>query len=172
MKMKLSVIGTGYLGTTHAACMSSLGFEVIGVDTDAAKIAQLSRGELPFYEPGLDTLLAEEVKSGRLTFTTDFSLEADADMHFVCVGTPQSKDGLAADLTYVRSSVAAITPYLKQGSLVVGKSTVPVGTAQSLREELLKSAPPCRFSLEPGISTGRFCSRRYFATKSFSSWSN
>ena len=89
MKMKLSVIGTGYLGATHAACMSSLGFEVIGVDTDAAKIAQLSKGELPFYEPGLDTLLAEEVKSGRLTFTTDFSLVADADMHFVCVGTPQ-----------------------------------------------------------------------------------
>jgi UDPglucose 6-dehydrogenase len=149
MKMKLSVIGTGYLGTTHAACMSSLGFEVIGVDTDAAKIAQLSRGELPFYEPGLDTLLAEEVKSGRLTFTTDFSLVADADMHFVCVGTPQSKDGLAADLTYVRSSVAAITPYLKQGSLVVGKSTVPVGTAQSLREELLKSAPHADLAWNP-----------------------
>ena len=149
MKMKLSVIGTGYLGATHAACMSSLGFEVIGVDTDATKIAQLSRGELPFYEPGLDTLLAEEVKSGRLTFTTDFSLVADADMHFVCVGTPQSKDGLAADLTYVRSSVAAITPYLKPGSLVVGKSTVPVGTAQSLREELLKSAPHADLAWNP-----------------------
>ena len=149
MKMKLSVIGTGYLGATHAACMSSLGFEVIGVDTDASKIAQLSRGELPFYEPGLDTLLAEEVKSGRLTFTTDFSLVADSDMHFVCVGTPQSKDGLAADLTYVRSSVAAITPYLKPGSLVVGKSTVPVGTAQSLREELLKSAPHADLAWNP-----------------------
>jgi len=149
MKMKLSVIGTGYLGATHAACMSSLGFEVIGVDTDAAKIAQLSKGELPFYEPGLDTLLAEEVKSGRLTFTTDFSQVADADMHFVCVGTPQSKDGLAADLTYVRSSVAAITPYLKPGSLVVGKSTVPVGTAQSLREELLKSAPHADLAWNP-----------------------
>ncbi len=149
MKMKLSVIGTGYLGATHAACMSSLGFEVIGVDTDAPKIAQLSRGELPFYEPGLDTLLAEEVKSGRLTFTTDFSLVADADMHFVCVGTPQSKDGLAADLTYVRSSVAAITPYLKPGSLVVGKSTVPVGTAQSLREELLRSAPHADLAWNP-----------------------
>ena len=147
--MKLSVIGTGYLGATHAACMSSLGFEVIGVDTDAAKIAQLSRGELPFYEPGLDTLLAEEVKSGRLTFTTDFSQVADADMHFVCVGTPQSKDGLAADLTYVRSSVAAITPYLKPGSLVVGKSTVPVGTAQSLREELIKSAPHADLAWNP-----------------------
>ena len=149
MKMKLSVIGTGYLGATHAACMSSLGFEVIGVDTDASKIAQLSRGELPFYEPGLDTLLADEVKSGRLTFTTDFSLVADSDMHFVCVGTPQSKDGLAADLTYVRSSVAAITPYLKPGSLVVGKSTVPVGTAQSLREELLKSAPHADLAWNP-----------------------
>ena len=149
MKMKLSVIGTGYLGATHAACMSSLGFEVVGVDTDAAKIAQLSKGELPFYEPGLDTLLAEEVKSGRLTFTTDFSKVSDADMHFVCVGTPQSKDGLAADLTYVRSSVAAITPYLKPGSLVVGKSTVPVGTAQSLREALLKSAPHADLAWNP-----------------------
>ena len=94
-------------------------------------------------------MLAEEVKSGRLTFTTDFSKVADADMHFVCVGTPQSKDGLAADLTYVRSSVAAITPYLKPGSLVVGKSTVPVGTAQSLREELLKSAPQADLAWNP-----------------------
>lgn len=147
--MKLSVIGTGYLGATHAACMSSLGFEVIGVDTDAVKIAQLSNGELPFYEPGLDTLLTEQIQTGRLTFTTDFSLIAEADIHFVCVGTPQSKDGLAADLTYVRSSVAAITPYLKPGSLVVGKSTVPVGTAQSLREELLKSAPHADLAWNP-----------------------
>ena len=135
--MKLSVIGCGYLGATHAACMSSLGFEVVGIDTDQSKVDLLSRGELPFYEPGLDTLLAAEMKTGRLSFTTDFSAVADADVHFICVGTPQSKDGLAADLTYVKSAFAAVAAVAKPGSLLVGKSTVPVGTAQ----ELSKSIP-------------------------------
>ena len=149
MDLTLSVVGCGYLGATHAACMSSLGFTVIGVDTDPDKVAMLSRGELPFYEPGLDTLLAQEMKTGRLSFTTDFSAVADADVHFVCVGTPQSKDGLAADLTYVKAAVAAIAPYLKEGALVVGKSTVPVGTAQSLRSELALSAPQADLAWNP-----------------------
>ena len=149
MDQKLSVIGCGYLGVTHAACMSSLGYTVVGIDTDPIKIAELQSGKLPFYEPGLDTLLAQEIKSGRLSFTTDFSAVADADVHFVCVGTPQSKDGLAADLTYVKSAVTAVSPYLKKGSLVVGKSTVPVGTAQSLREELAKSAPQSDLAWNP-----------------------
>ena len=149
MALKLSVVGCGYLGATHAACMSSLGFEVIGVDTDPEKIAMLSKGELPFYEPGLDTLLASEIKTGRLTFTTDFSAVADADVHFICVGTPQSKDGLAADLTYVKSAVQAIAPHLKNGSLVVGKSTVPVGTAQGLRAQLAQSAPQADLAWNP-----------------------
>jgi UDPglucose 6-dehydrogenase len=149
MALKLSVVGCGYLGATHAACMSSLGFEVIGVDTDPEKIAMLSKGELPFYEPGLDTLLASEIKTGRLTFTTDFSAVADADVHFICVGTPQSKDGLAADLTYVKSAVQAIAPHLKDGSLVVGKSTVPVGTAQGLRAQLAQSAPQADLAWNP-----------------------
>jgi nucleotide sugar dehydrogenase len=129
--------------------MSSLGFEVVGVDTDQHKVDLLSRGELPFYEPGLDTLLAAEMKTGRLSFTTDFSAVADADVHFICVGTPQSKDGLAADLTYVKSSVAAIAPHLKDGALVVGKSTVPVGTAQSLRDILATSAPQADLAWNP-----------------------
>ena len=149
MTLTLSVVGCGYLGATHAACMSSLGFTVIGVDTDPNKVEMLQNGELPFYEPGLDTLLAQEMKTGRLSFTTDFSAVKDADVHFVCVGTPQSKDGLAADLTYVRSAVEAIAPYLKDGSLVVGKSTVPVGTAQSLRAQLAKNAPQADLAWNP-----------------------
>ena len=149
MALKLSVVGCGYLGATHAACMSSLGFEVIGVDTDPEKIALLSKGELPCYEPGLDSLLASEITTGRLSFTTDFSAVADADVHFICVGTPQSKDGLAADLTYVKSAVAAIAPHLKKGSLVVGKSTVPVGTAQGLRDQLAQSAPQSDLAWNP-----------------------
>jgi UDPglucose 6-dehydrogenase len=129
--------------------MSSLGFTVVGVDTDPEKVALLQSGKLPFYEPGLDTLLEQEMKTGRLSFTTDFSAVKDADVHFVCVGTPQSKDGLAADLTYVKSAVAAIAPYLKDGSLVVGKSTVPVGTAQGLREELSRIAPQADLAWNP-----------------------
>jgi UDPglucose 6-dehydrogenase len=149
MALKLSVIGVGYLGATHAACMSSLGFDVVGVDTDQSKVDLLSQGELPFYEPGLDTLLAAEIKTGRLRFTTNFADVADADIHFICVGTPQSKDGLAADLSYVKASVAAIAPHLKDGSLVVGKSTVPVGTAQLLRDQLAVSAPQADLAWNP-----------------------
>jgi UDPglucose 6-dehydrogenase len=129
--------------------MSSLGFTVVGVDTDPEKVALLQSGKLPFYEPGLDTLLEQEMKTGRLSFTTDFSAVKDADVHFVCVGTPQSKDGLAADLTYVKAAVAAIAPHLKDGSLVVGKSTVPVGTAQGLRDELAKIAPQADLAWNP-----------------------
>jgi UDPglucose 6-dehydrogenase len=149
MTLTLSVVGCGYLGATHAACMSSLGFTVVGVDTDPEKVALLQSGKLPFYEPGLDTLLEQEMKTGRLSFTTDFSAVKNADVHFVCVGTPQSKDGLAADLTYVKSAVAAIAPHLKEGSLVVGKSTVPVGTAQGLRAELAKIAPQADLAWNP-----------------------
>ncbi len=149
MALKLSVIGCGYLGATHAACMSSLGYEVVGVDTDQTKVDMLSKGALPFYEPGLDTLLAAEINSGRLTFSTDFAAVADADVHFICVGTPQSKDGLAADLTYVKASVSAIAAHVKEGSLIVGKSTVPVGTAQLLRDQLAISAPQADLAWNP-----------------------
>lgn len=149
MKSQLSVIGTGYLGTTHAACMASLGFTVVGVDTDHEKIAALSRGDLPFYEPGLQGLLREQLDSGRLTFSTNFPDIADSDVHFVCVGTPQITNGLAADLTSVHGAVASILPYLKSGSLIVGKSTVPVGTAQNLAAELAISAPHSELAWNP-----------------------
>ncbi|MFM8205469.1 MAG: UDP-glucose dehydrogenase family protein [Actinomycetales bacterium] len=137
--MKLSVIGTGYLGATHAAAMSSLGFEVIGIDVDSEKIASLSRGEVPFYEPGLDDLLKAELATGRLSFSTDFSKASQCDIHFICVGTPQQKNSLAADLSYVESAIASIAPFTKPDSLVVGKSTVPVGTAAKLAQ-MLQSA--------------------------------
>ena len=112
MTLKISVIGTGYLGATHAACMSHLGYEVVGIDVDPAKIESLASGVIPFYEPGLQELLQSELATGRLSFTTDFSAAADCDVHFICVGTPQVADGLAADLTYVFASLNAIAPVI------------------------------------------------------------
>ena len=131
--MQIVVIGTGYLGATHAVAMSKLGHQVLGIDVDADKIAQLSRGEVPFYEPGLEELLVEELASGRLRFSTSFA-EAGAfgEVHFVCVGTPQKKGEFAADLTYVNSAFATLVEHLQPGSVVVGKSTVPAGTAARL----------------------------------------
>jgi UDPglucose 6-dehydrogenase len=147
--LKFSVIGTGYLGATHAAAMSSLGFEVIGVDVEAAKIAALSKGKVPFYEPGLEELLEQEVNSGRLHFTTDISEIKDCDVHFICVGTPQQKGSLAADLTYVNAALEAVAPHAKKGSLVVGKSTVPVGTAQRLLNRLKAVNPGADLAWNP-----------------------
>ena len=149
MALKLSVIGTGYLGATHAACMASLGFDVIGFDTEASKIGLLSKGKVPFYEPGLEELLSEQIKSGRLTFTNSVADLADADVHFICVGTPQIKNGNAADLTYVNSALEAIAKLVKPGGLVVGKSTVPVGTATKLRNRLLELNPKADLAWNP-----------------------
>ncbi len=149
MTLKISVIGTGYLGATHAACMSSLGFEVIGIDVDPAKIESLAAGTIPFYEPGLQELLQGELASGRLSFSADFNAIKDCDVHFICVGTPQVKDGLAADLTYVFGALSSIAPIIKDGSLVVGKSTVPVGTAAKMREELLAVNPSTDLAWNP-----------------------
>ena len=147
--LKLSVVGTGYLGATHAAAMSSLGFQVIGLDVDAQKIEMLKQGKVPFYEPDLEELLEAEVKSGRLTFTTDFSAIADCDVHFICVGTPQKKDSLAADLSYVDASIKDVAPHAKPGSLVVGKSTVPVGTADRLAAILKEINPSIELAWNP-----------------------
>ena len=116
---------------------------------DPTKIALLQNGEIPFYEPGLDTLLAEQVKSGRLTFTSNFSDVKDCDVHFLCVGTPQIKDGLAADLTYVNASLEMVGAIAKDGALVVGKSTVPVGTAARLRARLVEINPEADLAWNP-----------------------
>jgi UDPglucose 6-dehydrogenase len=149
MTLKISVIGTGYLGATHAACMSHLGFEVVGIDVDPAKIESLAAGTIPFYEPGLQELLQSELATGRLSFSSDLSAISDCDVHFICVGTPQVADGLAADLTYVFSSLNAIAPIIKPGSLVVGKSTVPVGTAAKMRDQLLAINPEADLAWNP-----------------------
>lgn len=130
--MRLSVIGCGYLGAVHAAAMASIGHEVVGIDVDAAKIDALSQGRAPFFEPGLPEILAEGIASGRLTFTTDMAAARGAKVHFVGVGTPQQKDGYAADLSYVNAAVDGLLPYLSPGDIVAGKSTVPVGTAADL----------------------------------------
>ena len=139
--MRISVIGTGYLGATHAAGLAELGFEVVGVDSDADKVAALDEGRLPFHEPGLPDLLRRHVASGRLRFSTRLEeAGAFADVHFVCVGTPQGLDG-AADITHVRAAIEALVPLLRRPSLVVGKSTVPVGTAEALVERIARLAP-------------------------------
>lgn len=149
MALKLSVIGTGYLGATHAACMASLGFEVIGFDTESSKVDLLSKGKIPFYEPDLEELLAEQIKAKRLTFTNKVGDLSDADVHFICVGTPQVKNGNAADLTYVNSALESIAKHVKPGGLVVGKSTVPVGTATKLRNRLLELNPKADLAWNP-----------------------
>ena len=134
--MKISVIGCGYLGAVHAACLADLGHEVIGIDTDGAKVNELSAGRAPFFEPGLNDLLASAITSGRLRFSTEFTAVAGSRVHFVTVGTPQLDGKYAADVSYVDSAIEALTPWLQPGDLVVGKSTVPVGTAARLSAAL------------------------------------
>lgn len=130
--MKLSVIGCGYLGAVHAAAMASIGHEVVGIDVDQRKIDALSKGEAPFFEPGLQEILTAGIAAGNLRFTTDMAEAAGAKVHFVGVGTPQQKDSYAADLTYVNGAFDGLLPYLAPGDIAAGKSTVPVGTAASL----------------------------------------
>jgi len=132
----MSVVGTGYLGATHAACMAEMGHDVIGIDTDPAKVAALASGTVPFWEPGLDEVLRRGLESGRLRFSSDPADAAGARVHFVCVGTPQRADSPAADLTQVHGAVEALLPFLVEGSLLVGKSTVPVGTATGIAERV------------------------------------
>jgi UDPglucose 6-dehydrogenase len=141
-QVQISVIGCGYLGATHAAGMAELGHEVVGVEADAEKLAQLAQGGVPFIEPGLPELLSKHVDSGRLRFTADIAEAAEfADVHFLCVGTPQRSDSIGADLTYVDAAIDSLAPHLTRPCLVVGKSTVPVGTADRLAARLAELAP-------------------------------
>jgi UDPglucose 6-dehydrogenase len=129
--------------------MAKLGHEVVGIDVDEQKINALSAAKAPFYEPGLDELLEEVQSTGRLSFTTDMSAAKGSTVHFVCVGTPQKKGENGADLTYVDAAIAGLLPYLAPGDLVVGKSTVPVGTAARLAESVLGQEPDAHLVWNP-----------------------
>jgi UDPglucose 6-dehydrogenase len=140
--LRITVLGTGYLGTAHAAGLAGLGFEVLGVDTDPARVGALAAGELPFYEPGLQSLLREGLASGRLRFATSYAdAAAFGDVHFVCVGTPQRPGSYQADLSQLEGCLAALAPLLTRPCLVVGKSTVPVGTAARCAQILARRSP-------------------------------
>ncbi|AHK29254.1 UDP-glucose 6-dehydrogenase [Rhodococcus opacus PD630] len=140
--MRCTVFGTGYLGATHAACMAELGHDVLGVDIDPGKVAKLSSGEVPFYEPGLGEVLRRNIDAGRLHFTTSYSEAAEfADLHFLGVGTPQKKGEYAADLRHVHSVIDTLAPLLDRPAVIVGKSTVPVGTAADLGARARALAP-------------------------------
>lgn len=131
--MKITVTGCGYLGAVHAASMAELGHDVLGIDVDTAKVERLNSGQAPFHEPGFDALLSRNVDAGRLRFTTDTAEAADYQVHFVAVGTPQAPGGHGADLSYVDAAFTGLLPHLSPHpdgpTLVIGKSTVPVGTA-------------------------------------------
>ena len=147
--MRISVIGCGYLGAVHASAMAELGHEVIGIDVDSGKIAALAAGRPPFFEPGLPEMLTSATATGRLRFSTQIADAAHADVHFVAVGTPQAADTNAADLRYVDAAFDALIPHLADGALVVGKSTVPVGTAARLAAKLAAEAPHASLAWNP-----------------------
>ncbi|MDN5667952.1 MAG: UDP-glucose/GDP-mannose dehydrogenase family protein [Renibacterium salmoninarum] len=147
--MRISVIGCGYLGAVHASCLAKMGHEVIGIDVDERKIAELSAGIAPFFEPGLPELLSEAMASGRLRFSTDMADAQGCTVHFVCVGTPQRKGEYAADLSYVNAAFAGLAEFLASGDIAVCKSTVPVGTAARISAELAVSAPGAALAWNP-----------------------
>ncbi|HEY8454047.1 MAG TPA: UDP-glucose/GDP-mannose dehydrogenase family protein [Actinopolymorphaceae bacterium] len=137
MTYRITVIGTGYLGATIAPCLAELGYEVLGMDVDSAKVAALSEGRVPFYEPELEPLLRKHVESGRLRFTTSYDEAAEfGDVHFICVGTPQRDGEYAADLSYLDAAIDGLVPKIRRPALIVGRSTVPVGTAARLAERI------------------------------------
>ncbi|MFM7499330.1 MAG: UDP-glucose dehydrogenase family protein [Actinomycetota bacterium] len=147
--MKISVIGAGYLGATHALCMASLGHEVVVVDVDSEKIALLKSGILPFFEPSLSELFDSVRNTKKITFTTDISSISECEINFLCIGTPQNREGIAADLSALESAFDSVLSVAKSGSTIAGKSTVPVGTAQRFARELTATRPEITLNWNP-----------------------
>jgi UDPglucose 6-dehydrogenase len=147
--MRISVIGCGYLGAVHAASMAELGHDVVGIDVDREKISALSQAKAPFYEPGFEELLERTLATGRLRFSTDFADAAGSKVHFLCVGTPQKRSEYAADLRYVEGATESLIGVVAPGELVVGKSTVPVGTAARLAALVEEKVPGALLAWNP-----------------------
>jgi UDPglucose 6-dehydrogenase len=143
--MRITVIGTGYLGAVHAACMAEIGHDVLGVDSDVAKITALREGRAPFFEPEFEDILLRAVGSGKLRFSTSLAEAGEfGEVHFICVGTPQLRDASGADLSHIEAVVDGLAPHLAGDCLVAGKSTVPVGTAARLAARIAELAPAGR----------------------------
>jgi UDPglucose 6-dehydrogenase len=141
---RVTVVGTGYLGLTHAVCLADLGHEVLAIDVDKQKIARAANGEAPFFEPGLEPLLRKNLDAGRLRFTTSFAeVGAFGEVHFLCVGTPEGESG-HADLSFVHGAADMLARHLASAALIVGKSTVPVGTARQVLSRVRAIAPAGR----------------------------
>ncbi|MGY1769930.1 UDP-glucose dehydrogenase family protein [Blastococcus sp. SYSU D00813] len=147
--MRISVIGCGYLGAVHAASLVELGHDVIGIDVDEPKIAALREARAPFYEPGFEELLAKNLATDRLQFSTNMADATGAHVHFLCVGTPQKRGEYAADLRYVEAATESLLEVLQPGELVAGKSTVPVGTAARLAELVEHKVPGALLAWNP-----------------------
>ncbi|KAA1425338.1 UDP-glucose/GDP-mannose dehydrogenase family protein [Mumia zhuanghuii] len=147
--MQISVIGCSYLGAVTSSCLAALGHDVVGVDINERIVAELSAGRAPFFEPGLQEILSEQGSTGRLRYTTDPSAVAGSAVHFVCVGTPQRAGENAADLRQVDSAVEGLLPHLRPGDVVVGKSTVPVGTAARLAARIAEVEPEATLVWNP-----------------------
>jgi UDPglucose 6-dehydrogenase len=138
---RVTIIGTGYLGLTHAVCLAELGHDVLAIDVDQEKLARAASGAAPFFEPGLEPLLRKNLDAGRLRFTTSFAdIGAFGEVHFLCVGTPEGEAG-RADLSFIYAAADALAPHLATECLIAGKSTVPVGTARQLRSRVQALAP-------------------------------
>ena len=150
-QLRITVVGCGYLGAVHAACMATLGHVVVGIDTDPRKIELLAEGKPPFFEPELLELLQRALATGNLRFSSDIAEAAGNQVHFVCVGTPQKRGENAADLTFVDAAVGALLPHLASGDVVVGKSTVPVGTASRLADLVADSEPGATLAWNPEV---------------------
>jgi UDPglucose 6-dehydrogenase len=146
--MRVAIVGTGYVGLVSGACFAHFGHDVICVDRDASKIERLTRGEIPIFEPGLDALVAENVAANRLSFTTDLqSATPDADAVFIAVGTPTRRGDGHADLTYVYAAAEEIAKAMKGYTVVVTKSTVPVGTGAEVEAIIARVRPDADFSV-------------------------